>query len=365
MRALLISLLWGIACVYTAIIGSASAYFFASSLGMVVAVYASSYFQRKPVISVARETSYPSGLHGEDMEVETVVTFRSRRIWNWVWIEERWSCPLDEDSWVVRKLVVPFGKKEIRYTYRLPELERGKYESSEVTVISGEGLGIRRNTYRLSNQLHFYMYPIPLFDPVHRLRASNRLEQYRWMGRWDDVQEWRQLRDYQPGDEMRHIHWKQFAKRGQLKVIERERYREQKIGLWLHSWVDTSTRNSHLEWAIQFFLQEMKHLQQQGATIYIGLSSKGTGEVLVYQVVDSTKAFETLSCYPRLNTAEKVRSSYLHKPEKWKIFSISEKGVYDLPILTERSRNQQVDIIRLPFSQGEKGKRRGVDVGAS
>jgi uncharacterized protein (DUF58 family) len=108
----------------------------------------------------------------------------------------------------------------VRVRIELTALRRGWLRYASVRVLRPEPLGLcrARFTLALSDQL----LALPRRHPLPRIRMRSE-RRYQPGGlslahAVGDSQEFAALRDYQPGDPRRHIHWRSFAKTGALIV---------------------------------------------------------------------------------------------------------------------------------------------------
>lgn len=111
---------------------------------------------------------------------------------------------------------------------------RGRWEVGPAQIIGTDPLGMFKRPGPLSNTLPLLalpqMFEVPwiwrhdLLSPAARLAANART---RHGG------EFWGIRPHEPGDELRHVHWKVTAHRGELVVKEYARGRELSTSIWL------------------------------------------------------------------------------------------------------------------------------------
>lgn len=122
-------------------------------------------------------------------------------------------------------LVVDLAPGEQRtVTYELLPLRRGLYELSELRLLTTDAIGLFEFTTRASHPQQMVVYPKPVALPnmwptAATGRTSHRTTR-RIKGPGPDLYG---VREYAPGDDLRHIHWKATAHRGKLTIVERER----------------------------------------------------------------------------------------------------------------------------------------------
>jgi uncharacterized protein (DUF58 family) len=113
--------------------------------------------------------------------------------------------------------------ERVRRRYRLTAEHRGAYEFGPVLLSSGDIFGFRTRRLEVPTQETLLVYPrlVPLNRiPLRVARpGGERLGERRIV---EDPLRLAGVRDYKPGDPVRHIHWKSSARVGQLqtKVFE-------------------------------------------------------------------------------------------------------------------------------------------------
>jgi uncharacterized protein (DUF58 family) len=125
--------------------------------------------------------------------------------------------------------------ERVRRRYRITAEHRGAYEFGPVTLSSGDifGFQLRINEVAASQTVLVYPRLVPLTDlrlraarPGGELRAERRII--------EDPLALAGIRDYRPGDSVRHIHWKSTARRGQLQTKVFEPAASQQLVLFLN-----------------------------------------------------------------------------------------------------------------------------------
>ncbi len=113
--------------------------------------------------------------------------------------------------------------ERVRRRYRLTAQRRGAYEFGPVLLSSGDIFGFQTRTREQADKQTLLVYP--RLVPVEQLRirmarpAGEMLSDRRIV---EDPLRLAGVREYRPGDSIRHIHWKSTARQGQLqtKVFE-------------------------------------------------------------------------------------------------------------------------------------------------
>ncbi|WP_157213446.1 DUF58 domain-containing protein [Paenibacillus senegalensis] len=143
----------------------------------------------------------------------------------------RWPLPWLElvDCWVhqgtgemrqIRRLLFPWFRSRVVFTYPLQGLPRGIYRLEKMEAAAGDWFGLmqRRRSFRAEQWLT--VYPSPFAAP-HSLYSSSGENEALTVKGYRSEEDWTpQLRGYVDGDSYNRIHWKATAKSGELKVRE-------------------------------------------------------------------------------------------------------------------------------------------------
>lgn len=122
---------------------------------------------------------------------------------------------------------------ENRLCIQLAASRRGWLDAGRLRLGSRYPLGIFRAWTYLHTNAQVLVWPAPLVWPIRRAEMPGTAE---WSGlgqRHPDGDEFHGLRPYQPGDSLRHIHWRSLAKTDALVSQEYERPPGQKFWLSL------------------------------------------------------------------------------------------------------------------------------------
>jgi len=151
-------------------------------------------------------------------------------------------------------------------------LRRGVYQAAGFEVTAMDPLGVFAFTRRVQTAGELVVYPTP--GPPVRLPALGA-ERYGWqeatsaMLRGSSVEP-DGVRAYAAGDSLRHIHWRQTARTGNLTVIEFEETLSQHLVLVLDLMrgtdIGTGTQTS-LEYAVRLAANLAQQAVQQGAEV--------------------------------------------------------------------------------------------------
>ena len=118
-----------------------------------------------------------------------------------------------------RFLLAPLEPEETaRAAYRLPTDQRGRFELGPLRATVGDPFGLASHTKRVLGTEEVIVFP-RVFE-IMSLPETGGDEPDRDMprahGRIDPGGEFLNLRDYEPGDDLRRVHWRSTARRGRV-----------------------------------------------------------------------------------------------------------------------------------------------------
>jgi len=124
-----------------------------------------------------------------------------------------------------RFLLAPLEPNETaRAAYRLPTDQRGRFELGPLRATVGDPFGLASHTRRVLGTEEVIVFP-----RVHEIMSLPETggdepdrDMPRAHGRLDPGGEFLNLRDYEPGDDLRRVHWRSTARRGRLMVRQNE-----------------------------------------------------------------------------------------------------------------------------------------------
>ncbi len=125
--------------------------------------------------------------------------------------------------------------ERVRRRYRITAERRGAFEFGPVMLSSGDIFGFQQRMQEVPAKQTILVYPrlVPVDQlqlraarPGGELRAQRRII--------EDPLALAGIRDYRPGDSVRHIHWKSTARRGQLQTKVFEPGASQQLVLFLN-----------------------------------------------------------------------------------------------------------------------------------
>lgn len=202
--------------------GFASWFLFYSSL-VFLAYECLVYFLMFSTLEVVRQLDRNRLQEGDDV----VVTIRlRRRIWfplGWNMIQEPLPDRLVGLYEPHKQLIFPWFKREVEFSYVIPNLPRGHYRMKECVITGGDFFGFieRKKVKALSDELlvyptyqHLNHWPLGDGSFSGTIHVSHR--------RSDDVAAVRGVREYHRGDRLSQIHWRASARGTGLKTKEFE-----------------------------------------------------------------------------------------------------------------------------------------------
>jgi len=171
---------------------------------------------------------------GEETELSIEITNAKPLPLPWLWISDRFpqnlslvtgklaTTTVGEDEETVSFL---YDLMSIRWyerlqrTYRIRGNKRGAYEFGPASLISGDLFGLHQKFERLEKTDRLLVYPkvvpvtalgLPFERPGGEVKATRKII--------EDPLRMSTVREYVPGDNPRHIHWKNSARTGTLQT---------------------------------------------------------------------------------------------------------------------------------------------------
>ncbi len=190
-------------------------------------------WSRNTLISIfyQRKFHHTHAFPGETTEVEIMVENRKWLPVTWLQIEDGWPtsfAPTRSDVMAIDEgdpqnglLINAYSLRwyeRVRRSYELKAVQRGYYELGPTNVLSGDPFSLFERMVSLDDKRNYLVvYPellplhelgFPLDDPLGDRRIKRRL--------FEDPNQVIGVRDYQPHDTFRDIHWKASARTGRL-----------------------------------------------------------------------------------------------------------------------------------------------------
>jgi uncharacterized protein (DUF58 family) len=148
--------------------------------------------------------------------------------------------PFDGGARTTDLVVAPLGPGERRSgTYRLPPTGRGVFTLGPLAVESTDPLGLARRVRTSTHVSTFLVHPRVEHVRAPRVGAGTERDRTASLaapGRDND--EFASLREYQPGDDIRRMHWASTARTDTLMVREDQLEREGKFGVVVDTRLD-------------------------------------------------------------------------------------------------------------------------------
>ncbi|MFI6024445.1 DUF58 domain-containing protein [Amycolatopsis magusensis] len=110
---------------------------------------------------------------------------------------------------------------QARYHYELPTERRGRFEVGPLVLERSDPLGLART--RLASGEPVMLWVHPRRHPVRAVSGGQPRHHHEGRAADDALHgslDLREVREYVPGDEVRHLHWKATARTGRLMVRE-------------------------------------------------------------------------------------------------------------------------------------------------
>ena len=124
-----------------------------------------------------------------------------------------------------RLLLAPLHTgEEARAAYRFPTDRRGRYEVGPLRITVTDPFGLVQRTRYVLGTEEVIVYPRvrDVLPPPEMGGLDLDREQPQVRSRIEPSGEFHTLREYAPGDDLRHVHWKSTARRGHLMMRQNE-----------------------------------------------------------------------------------------------------------------------------------------------
>ncbi|MEX0942788.1 MAG: DUF58 domain-containing protein [Pseudomonadales bacterium] len=136
--------------------------------------------------------------------------------------------------------------EEVRVKLYVPTKQRGRMNPGRMLIETNYPLGLFRAWSWVDLDMSTIVYPVPLYAGAIPESVSSTHEGE--MLSREGVDDFHGLRDFQPGDPVRHIAWKSYARTEELQVKEYSAFVDRRVWLdWNHfSSMDRENRLSRL-----------------------------------------------------------------------------------------------------------------------
>lgn len=195
-------------------------------------------------------------------------------------VEEQLSPWLEtEEARFLIPVLWPGQKVELSYHARA--LKRGLLPVGPLRVETSDPIGLFARSKELGGRSEAVVYPLPLEMPPHDLEGAvsfggGTAER---MARAGEGLDFHGIRDYQPGDELRRIHWKATARHQRLAVIEFQQSYTADIAILLDLLRGTDVgegKETTLEYAVKIAASLARRALDNSAIVTFGaISAEG------------------------------------------------------------------------------------------
>ena len=245
-------------------------------------------------------------IEGGAVEIRLRVTNRGRLARHFIKVVE--DCPLDAPEARPRTFLLPTvgARSDVAFSYTTACYQRGLYTSATAVLETTVPLGlfVRRRRYDLPLTVTVYpayyeMKGVPVTSDVWAEQGQ--------MVRSSAASDFYGSREYQHGDPLRHIHWRNTARLGQFVVKEFEEPSQGSIAVAFESVRDWGVgKETTVEYAIKIAATLARHCGDSGRSISIlagqaPLHQAGWLEAMDYLAglrVEETASLEGLTAAP-------------------------------------------------------------------
>ncbi len=98
----------------------------------------------------------------------------------------------------------------------LPTRQRGCFQPGRLNIASSFPLGLFRAWTWIDLDMACWVYPKPLPSPLPRLQGAGEMTEAQLLNRVLGVDDFEGLQTYAPGDPLKHVHWKVFARTDEM-----------------------------------------------------------------------------------------------------------------------------------------------------
>jgi uncharacterized protein (DUF58 family) len=126
--------------------------------------------------------------------------------------------------------------EEVEELFAIPTHRRGVLKVGPVSVVRGDPLGLFERVHRRDEPADLYVHPRTVLFDGNSLGFLRDLDGLPTTDLSPDDVSFHALREYQPGDDLRHVHWRSTARAGTIMVRQYEETRRSHfvIGLTRH-----------------------------------------------------------------------------------------------------------------------------------
>ena len=178
-----------------------------------------------------------------------------------------------------RLLLAPMhAGEEARAAYRFPTDRRGRYEVGPLRVTVADPFALVERTRFVLGTEEVIVYPRvrDVLPPPESGGLDLDREQPQVRSRIEPSGEFHTLRDYAPGDDLRHVHWRSTARRGHLMMRQNEARRRTPVLVLLDVRPGAHDRPS-FERAVEACASIVTAIERSGRPVEVMLS---TGQMI-------------------------------------------------------------------------------------
>jgi uncharacterized protein (DUF58 family) len=192
-----------------------------AGIGVLLLVVAATWVRVHPALLVAHRHLRERLQVGVDGRVDVVVESAAPRRLPTLAVADAF----DRGRRSARFLLAPLEPGEAaRAAYRLPTERRGRFELGPLRVTVSDPFGMASRTTRVLGNEEVIVFPrVHEIIPLPEIGGDELdRDMPRAHGRLDPGGEFLNLRDYEPGDDLRRVHWRSTARRQRLMVRQNE-----------------------------------------------------------------------------------------------------------------------------------------------
>ncbi|MEV4777061.1 DUF58 domain-containing protein [Microbacterium sp. LWH12-1.2] len=182
--------------------------------------------------------------------------------------------------------------EEAEELFAIPTQKRGVVKVGPVSVVRGDPLGLFERAHRRDDPVDLYVHPRTVLFDGQSLGYLRDLEGLPAADLSRDDVSFHALNEYQPGDDLRHVHWKSTARTGVMMVRQYEETRRSHFVIGLSRSSGDYATNEDFELAISaagsIGLRAIRDSQRVDVRVQGRDLPAGTGK----QLLDSLSAVE-------------------------------------------------------------------------
>jgi len=289
-------------------------------------------------------------LEDEAVEVRLKVTNRGRLARHFIKLLE--ECPFEYPEKREKAFLIAGIKPRATtsFTYQAACYRRGYYPSAKVTIESGGPLGlmVRRRTFKLPLNLTVY----PRFYPMENLPVSEiTWADWGHAAKSNAADEFYGSREYQYGDPLKHIHWRNTARLGDFMLKEFEQAKQGSVTVVFDIKNDFGVgRETTLEYSIRVAASLARLCADSGRSIDIFTGGKALHHADWQEAMGFLAGLEIAD---KGNLAEMVDSAERNQPAVAIVSAVETESVPTISQLAGRVMGTVVVLLE-GFASGEK-----------